>query len=85
MNLLSWPVIIGAVVIGSPALWSAFVDGTLSTDVALMRVGICGVGIWLVMSVFASLGSQALASSRATRQEAETQVLPVQSDDVTAG
>ena len=70
MNLLSWPVIIGAVVIGSPALWAALVDGTLSTDVALMRVGVCGVGIWIVLSVVASLGSQALANTRRSQLEA---------------
>ena len=73
MNLLSWPVIIGAVVIGSPALWAALVDGTLSTDVALMRVGVCGVAVWIVLSVVASLGSQALASTRRSQEEAEGQ------------
>jgi len=73
MNLLSWPVIIGAVVIGSPALWAALVDGTLSTDVALMRVGVCGVGIWIVLSVVASLGSQALASTRRSQAESGQQ------------
>ena len=73
MNLLSWPVIIGAVVIGSPALWAALVDGTLSTDVALMRIGVCGVGIWIVLSVVASLGSQALASTRRSQAEAGQQ------------
>ena len=73
MNLLSWPVIIGAVVIGSPALWAALVDGTLSTDVALMRIGLCGVGIWIVLSVVASLGSQALASTRRSQAEAGQQ------------
>lgn len=70
MNLLSWPVIIGAVVVGSPALWAALVDGTLSMDVALMRVGVCGVAVWIVMSVVASLGSQALANTRRSQAEA---------------
>ena len=73
MNLLSWPVIIGAVVIGSPALWAALVDGTLSTDVALMRVGVCGVAVWIVLSVVASLGSQALANTRRSQEEANGQ------------
>jgi hypothetical protein len=73
MNLLSWPVIIGAVVIGSPALWAALVDGTLSTDVALLRVGVCGVGIWIVLSVVVSLGSQALASTRRSQAESDGQ------------
>lgn len=84
MNLLSWPVIIGAVVIGSPALWAALVDGTLSTDVALMRVGVCGVGIWIVLSVIASLGSQALASTRRSQAEAGGQP-EGQGDQLSAG
>jgi len=83
MNLLSWPVIIGAVVIGSPALWAALVDGTLSTDVALMRVGVCGVGIWIVLSVVASLGSQALANTR--RAQAESGQQEGQGDQLPTG
>ena len=84
MNLLSWPVIIGAVVIGSPALWAALDDGTLSTDVALMRVGLCGVGIWIVLSVVTSLGSEALASTRRAQAESGAQQ-EGQSDQLSAG
>lgn len=83
MNLLSWPVIIGAVVVGSPALWAALVEGTLSMDVALMRVGLCGVGIWVVLSVITSLGSEALASTRRSQAEAGQQ--EGQSDQLSAG
>ena len=83
MNLLSWPVIIGAVVVGSPALWAALVEGTLSLDVALMRVGLCGVGIWVVLSVITSLGSEALASAR--RSQAESGGQEGQTDQLSAG
>ena len=84
MNLLSWPVIIGAVVVGSPALWAALVEGTLSMDVALMRVGLCGVGIWVVLSVLTSLGSEALASARRSQAESGGQQ-EGQTDQLSAG
>jgi hypothetical protein len=69
MSILSWPVLGLALLVGSPALWAALVDGTLSPDVALIRLGLCVVGSWVALSVVSSLSEDALAASR--RVEAE--------------
>ncbi len=55
MSPLSWPVLAGAALIGSPALWAACVSGTLSSDVAALRLGLCLLMTWGALSVFAAL------------------------------
>ena len=65
MNPLSWPVVIGTLVVGSPALYAAQVSGTLSPDVALVRLLICMAGVWLVCSIVASLVEGAVAANKA--------------------
>ena len=55
MSPLSWPVLVGAVLIGSPALWAAYVSGTLSPDVAALRLGLCVLLTWAALSIVASL------------------------------
>lgn len=64
MSPLSWPVVIGTLAVGSPALYAAQVDGTLSPDVALVRLLICMVGVWLVCSVVASLVEGTIAANK---------------------
>jgi hypothetical protein len=64
MNPLSWPVVIGTLVVGSPALYAAQVSGTLSPDVALVRLLICMAGVWLVCSLVASLVEGTVAANK---------------------
>jgi hypothetical protein len=64
MNPLSWPVLIGTLVVGSPALYAAQVSGTLSPDVALVRLLICMAGVWLVCSIVAGLVEGAVAANK---------------------
>lgn len=61
---MSWPVIGAAVLVGSPAAWAALVTGTLSPDVAMVRIALCVLGAWLALSVVASLSEQAQADNR---------------------
>ena len=72
MTPFSWPVLLGAAVVASPALWAAGVAGTLSPDVALVRVILCMLGIWAALSVIGSLAAGALEADRTlTAQEAD--------------
>ena len=64
MSPLSWPVVIGTLVVGSPALYAAQVSGTLSPDVALVRLLICMAGVWLACSVVASLVEGTVAANK---------------------
>ena len=64
MTPFSWPVLLGAAVVASPALWAAGVAGTLSPDVALERVVLCILGTWVAVSVIASLAAGALEADR---------------------
>jgi hypothetical protein len=63
MTPLSWPVAIGTLLVGSPALWAAQVDGTLSSDVALFRLLLCAVGVWAVLSLVVGLVDRAVAGN----------------------
>ena len=98
MSPLSWPVILGTLVVGSPALYAAQV-GELSPDVAFVRLLICMGAVWLGLSVLASLTEGAVTSNKladaadeaAARKLAaaaglhdETTVLPAITDDVLA-
>ena len=63
MSPLSWPVLAGTAVVGSPALWAAEVSGTLSHDVALTRLALCAVGVWAVCTVAARLCERVVAAN----------------------
>lgn len=65
MNPISWPVVTGTLLVGSPAIYAARVAGTLSVDTALVRLMLCAVGVWAVCSLVASLSKQAVESNRA--------------------
>lgn len=65
MNPFSWPVLVGTLLVGSPALYAAQVADTLSPDVALVRLLLCAFGVWAVCSVVASLASDAVAANEA--------------------
>jgi preprotein translocase subunit SecG len=84
---LSWPVLLGTLLVASPALYAAQVSGTLSPDVALVRVLICMAGVWLVCSIVASLVEGAVAANKVAEEAelaalaAETAELPVVPDD----
>jgi hypothetical protein len=66
MNPFSWPVLLGTLLVGSPALYAAQVAGTLSPDVALVRLLLCALGVWAVCSVVASLANDAVAANKAS-------------------
>jgi hypothetical protein len=68
MSPLSWPVVVGTLVVGSPALWAAQVTGTLSPDVAVVRLVLCLLGVWAAMSVVASLATTTAAANRSTSE-----------------
>lgn len=74
MNPLSWPVLLGTLLIGSPALYAAQVAGTLSPDVAVVRLLLCAAGVWAVCSVVASLANDAVAANKAAAATAEVEV-----------
>lgn len=54
-GLLSMPVLLGAVLLSSPALWRALVDGNGSPTVALTRFLVCAGLCWVALSVVAVL------------------------------
>lgn len=64
MSPLSWPVLIGTLAVSSPALYAAQVSGTLSPDVAIVRLVICMAGVWLVCSIVASLVEGTVAANK---------------------
>lgn len=65
MSPLSLPVLAGTLVVGSPALYAALASGTLSPDVALVRLLGCALGVWAVCSLVASLATKAVATNTA--------------------
>ncbi|MBI2245238.1 hypothetical protein [Nocardioides sp.] len=84
MSPISWPVVTGTLLVGSPAIYAARVAGTLSVDTALVRLMLCAVGVWAVCSMVASLSQQAVASNRAQQQAAEAAIAPVTMDGAPA-
>ena len=63
MSPFSLPVVAGTAVVGSPALYAALGPGTLSPDVALVRVLLCAVGVWAVCTLVANLAAKAVATN----------------------
>jgi hypothetical protein len=63
MSPLSWPVILGTLLVGSPALWAAQVSGTLSADVALVRLAVCLVVVWAGCAVVATLAERTVEAN----------------------
>jgi hypothetical protein len=47
---LSMPVLGGAAVVSSPALWRALVEGTTTTEVALTRYLVSVLVVWAVLA-----------------------------------
>ena len=84
MSPLSWPVIIGTVLVGSPALWAAQVTGTLSPDVAVVRLLICLVGVWAVCSLVASIAESTVAANERVTDDIELSPIAMQSEDAEA-
>jgi hypothetical protein len=74
MSPLSWPVVIGTLLVGSPALYAAQVSGTLSPDVAAVRLLICMAAVWVACSIVASLTESAVAANKLAEAEAEAAV-----------
>jgi hypothetical protein len=71
---LSLPVLGGAAVVSSPALWRALVEGTTSTEVALTRYLVSVVICWAVLAFVAMLvgpAPQPEAESAASEEHAE--------------
>ena len=64
MSPLSWPVMTGTLAVVSPALYAAQVSGTLSLDVALVRLLVCMAGVWLVCTVVASVVEGTVAANK---------------------
>ncbi len=71
MSPISWPVVTGTLLVGSPAIYAARVAGTLSVDAAMVRLLLCALGVWAVCSMFASFSAQAVATNRAHQLEVE--------------
>jgi len=67
MSPISWPVVTGTLVIGSPAIYAAQVAGTLSADAALVRLLLCAVGVWAIASMVVSMSSSAVAANQAAQ------------------
>lgn len=74
MSPISWPVVTGTLLVGSPAIYAAQVAGTLSVDTAMVRLLLCAVAVWAVCSMFASFSSQALESNQAKQAAIERAV-----------
>ncbi len=55
MSPVSLPVLGGAALISSPALWRALVEGTTSTQVALTRYLVSVLVCWAVLGLVAML------------------------------
>ncbi|MGZ4448595.1 MAG: hypothetical protein ACXVWZ_00895 [Nocardioides sp.] len=73
MSPLSWPVLGASLLVASPALYAWLVEGTVSVDTAFVRLAIVAGGAWAVLSVAASLTTDALAATRRQRLEAEAE------------
>jgi hypothetical protein len=71
MSPVSWPVIGAALLLGAPAVWAAGVDGTLSPDVAALRVLLCLLVAWVALSLVASLSESAVAGRPAAGPDEE--------------
>ena len=80
MSPYSWPVVLGTLAVGSPALWAAQVSGTLSPDVALMRLLVCLGAVWVALSIVAMLAERTVAANDRARQADETAALPQGAD-----
>jgi hypothetical protein len=55
MSPLSSPVLVGAALVSSPALWAAFVEGSTSPETALVRYLICAGLCWAAFAFFSML------------------------------
>jgi hypothetical protein len=55
MRALSSPVLGGAALLSSPALWGAFVDGTTSMQTALTRYLVTALLVWAALAVVGML------------------------------
>lgn len=53
MSPLSGPVLAGATLVASPALWAALIDQTMPLDVALTRYLVAVFLCWAVLSLIA--------------------------------
>jgi uncharacterized membrane protein len=75
---LSFPVLGGAAVVSSPALWRALVEGTAPTEVALTRYLVSVVICWGVLAFVAMLVGPAprLADEAADGAAAEDEPQP---------
>src|SRR3954451_8038589 len=68
MHPFSWPVVLGTFAVGSPALWAAQVSGTLSPDVALMRLLVCLGAVWVAFSVVAMLSEHTVNTNNLSEE-----------------
>jgi len=55
MSPLSAPVLVGAAVVASPALWAAMVEGSMTAETALVRYLVCVGLCWAAFAVLAML------------------------------
>jgi len=63
----SGPVLGSGALLASPALWAAFVDGTMATDTAIVRLVVAVLVSWVGLSLLTSLldGTSGPASGEA--------------------
>jgi hypothetical protein len=89
MSPFSTPVVLGTLVVGSPAMYAAY-TGMVDTNTALVRVLVCLVAVWAGCSLVASLAESAVASNRAADRRADDatrvdlQAIPVPIEDEAA-
>ncbi|MEP9362271.1 hypothetical protein ABLE68_04835 [Nocardioides sp. CN2-186] len=74
--------------VGSPALYAAQVTGTLSPDVAMVRLMVCLVGVWAACSLVVSIAQNTVAANERATEEPEVDLdlspIPMQSEDAEA-
>ncbi len=75
MSPLSWPVVVGTLILGSPALWAAQVSRTLSPDVALVRLGVCLVAVWATCTLVTVLTARTVAANELATADDESAAL----------
>ena len=71
MSPFSAPVLGGAAIVASPALWQSLVDGTLPLEVAMTRYLLAVVVSWAAISLVASLAFPSTPAHRAATAAAK--------------
>jgi hypothetical protein len=77
MSPFSGPVVVGTLVVGSPAMYAAY-TGMVDTNTALVRMLICLVAVWAGCSLVANLAQSTVASNRAATRDDDATLVDLQ-------